>query len=235
MGRTEYLWTCNIFILFVPQYNSRKSNISVIPGGMFLMVGKVCLDSKMNWLEFEGQSSLWPQLKTKYGNPDQNHEKSDGILDRHDGEQQHNWLRHTTAKYQKPLWTKIHVDNVGVKTHLINICSIHTAGTIHTWTVSYFPSVVQHAERQESVIIRLSFPLFHSFGAIALSIAVVLAFALLFSLCILCYLIITTAPRGLDNVLELQATGNNCVSVSTQLEICCGATGDVLLVWFDGP
>uniref|UniRef100_A0AAQ4RK72 Shisa N-terminal domain-containing protein n=1 Tax=Gasterosteus aculeatus aculeatus TaxID=481459 RepID=A0AAQ4RK72_GASAC len=47
----------------------------------------------------------------------------------------------------------------------------------------------------------------NNFGAIALSIAVMLAFALLFSLCILCYFIITTEPIDLDNGLELQATG----------------------------
>nr|XP_040041048.1 protein shisa-like-2A [Gasterosteus aculeatus aculeatus] len=48
----------------------------------------------------------------------------------------------------------------------------------------------------------------NNFGAIALSIAVMLAFALLFSLCILCYFIITTEPIDLDNGLELQATGS---------------------------
>ncbi|XP_040041048.2 protein shisa-like-2A isoform X2 [Gasterosteus aculeatus] len=48
----------------------------------------------------------------------------------------------------------------------------------------------------------------NNFGAIALSIAVMLAFALLVSLCVLCHLIITTEPRGLDNGLELQATGS---------------------------
>uniref|UniRef100_A0AAQ4Q358 Shisa N-terminal domain-containing protein n=1 Tax=Gasterosteus aculeatus aculeatus TaxID=481459 RepID=A0AAQ4Q358_GASAC len=57
----------------------------------------------------------------------------------------------------------------------------------------------------------------NNFGAIALSIAVMLAFALLFSLCILCYFIITTEPIDLDNGLELQATEVETLSSFTQI------------------
>lgn len=50
--------------------------------------------------------------------------------------------------------------------------------------------------------------LFYSLGAfVGLSVAAVVLLAFIITLCVLCYLFITTKPRGLDNGLPLRAPG----------------------------
>uniref|UniRef100_A0A8C2Z596 Shisa like 2A n=1 Tax=Cyclopterus lumpus TaxID=8103 RepID=A0A8C2Z596_CYCLU len=50
-----------------------------------------------------------------------------------------------------------------------------------------------------------------SFGAlVGLSVAAVVLLAFIVTLCVLCYLFITTKPRGLDNGLPLRAPGTDC-------------------------
>lgn len=57
--------------------------------------------------------------------------------------------------------------------------------------------------------------LFHSLGAlVGLSVAAVVLLAFIITLCVLCYLFITTKPRGLDNGLPLRAPGTDCTSLS---------------------
>lgn len=57
--------------------------------------------------------------------------------------------------------------------------------------------------------------LFHSLGAlVGLSVAAVVLLAFIITLCVLCYLFITTKPRGLDNGLPLRAPGTDCTLLS---------------------
>ncbi|KAJ4942808.1 hypothetical protein JOQ06_005320 [Pogonophryne albipinna] len=59
-----------------------------------------------------------------------------------------------------------------------------------------------------------------SLGAlVGLSVAAVVLLAFIVTLCVLCYLFITTKPRGLDNGLPLRAPGIDRSSVSLQ-EAC---------------
>lgn len=63
--------------------------------------------------------------------------------------------------------------------------------------------------------------LFYSLGAlVGLSVAAVVLLAFIITLCVLCYLFITTKPRGLDNGLPLRAPGTDCRSVSLQGAFC---------------
>uniref|UniRef100_A0A672G9X6 Shisa like 2A n=1 Tax=Salarias fasciatus TaxID=181472 RepID=A0A672G9X6_SALFA len=60
-----------------------------------------------------------------------------------------------------------------------------------------------------------------SLGAlVGLSVAAVVLLAFIITLCVLCYLFITTKPRGLDNGLSLQAPGSppcDCAAASIRL------------------
>uniref|UniRef100_A0A3B4ZSN2 Shisa like 2A n=1 Tax=Stegastes partitus TaxID=144197 RepID=A0A3B4ZSN2_9TELE len=62
-----------------------------------------------------------------------------------------------------------------------------------------------------------------SLGAfVGLSVAAVVLLAFIITLCVLCYLFITTKPRGLDNGLPLRAPGTNhsSASVLTRETLC---------------
>ena len=57
----------------------------------------------------------------------------------------------------------------------------------------------------------------YSLGAlVGLSVAAVVLLAFIITLCVLCYLFITTKPRGLDNGLPLRAPGTDCIFLSLQ-------------------
>lgn len=57
-----------------------------------------------------------------------------------------------------------------------------------------------------------------SLGAlVGLSVAAVVLLAFIITLCVLCYLFVTTKPRGMDNGLPLQAPGTVCPSNQPKL------------------
>ncbi len=60
--------------------------------------------------------------------------------------------------------------------------------------------------------------LFCSLGAlVGLSVAAVVLLAFIITLCVLCYLFVTTKPRGLDNGLPLRAPGTHLFARAIRL------------------
>lgn len=70
--------------------------------------------------------------------------------------------------------------------------------------------------------------LLFSLGAfVGLSVAAVVLLAFIITLCVLCYLFVTTKPRGLDNGLPLRAPGTG-----EQTLILCKAAHSSHCLWF---
>ncbi len=102
------------------------------------------------------------------------------------------------------------------ETHHSNIWSVLIHISKPCFHACYLPSVVQYTESKVILLLCVC-SLSYSLGAlVGLSVAAVVLLAFIITLCVLCYLFITTKPRGLDNGLPLRAPGTDFWSVSLQ-------------------